>query len=384
MDNLTNYLHTNPVMITIKAKKGKARRGQLQTAHGVIETPFFMPIATKGAVKNLSSIDMRDLVGAQILLSNTYHLMLKPGLEIMKKMGGLHKLMGWSGPMLTDSGGYQVFSLSRMNKTRETGVTFNSHIDGKRITLTPEISMEMQAAIGADIVMQFDDVAAGNSDQQRYQTAMRRSLRWAKRSKETLSKISPKQLLFGIVQGGTHEDLREQSVKGLKEIGFDGYAIGGLSVGEKRDDAYRITQWVADMLPEDQPRYFMGGGMPEEIVAYVQMGVDMFDCVLPSRNARHGTLFGWNQDPTTIDWSKYTDPNPTELFYDKIRITNVEFQLDENPIDPHCECHTCKTTTRSYIRHLFSVNESLAERLCTIHNLHFYMTLMKNLRSWIQ
>jgi len=325
-------------MFTLKTTKESARRGELSLPHGAIQTPFFMPIATKGAVKTLSSFDMKDL-GAQILLSNTYHLMLRPGLENMEKLGGLHKLMNWDGPILTDSGGYQVFSLSKMNKTTEDGVTFQSHIDGSKILLTPEISMQMQAAIGSDIVMQFDDVAAGDSDRTRYKDAMERSLRWAKRCKES---VSPDQKLFGIVQGGTHEDLRAESVKGLTEIGFDGYAIGGLSVGEPREDAYRIVEAVCKLLPEDKPRYFMGGGMPEEIVNYVHMGVDMFDCVLPSRNARHGTLFVWNQDPSKVEWSMYLGIKPESMFYDQLRITNEQCKLDESPIDPHCDCSTCK------------------------------------------
>lgn len=333
-----------------------------------------MPIATKGAVKTLSSSDVKR-IGAQIVLSNTYHLLLRPGLDAMKKLGGLHKLMGWDGPMLTDSGGYQVFSLSKMNKTTEDGVTFQSHIDGSKISLTPESSMEMQAAIGADIVMQFDDVAAGDSDRARYEDAMERSLRWAKRSKES---VSDQQKLFGIVQGGTHEDLREKSARGLMEIGFDGYAIGGLSVGEKREDAYRITEFVADLLPKDKPRYFMGGGMPEEIVQYVFSGVDMFDCVLPTRNARHGTLFVWNQNPSAVDWpSKPTD------FYSQLKIQNEEHAFDQAPLDPYCDCETCATTTRAYLRHLLKTDEMLGLRLATIHNLRFYMRLMQALRDSI-
>lgn len=373
----------------LKNSKELARRGELATDHGVIQTPFFMPIATKGAVKSLSSSDMKEL-NAQILLSNTYHLLLRPGLEQMKALGGLHAFMRWDGPILTDSGGYQVFSLSKMNKTKEEGVTFQSHIDGARVHLTPELSMQMQEAIGADIVMQFDDVAAGDSPRRRYEEAMERSLRWAKRcalalplSKGETEGVAVGQQLFGIVQGGTHEDLRERSARGLMEIGFDGYAIGGLSVGEQREHAYRIVKHICQILPADKPRYFMGGGMPEEIVAYVQMGVDMFDCVLPTRNARHGTLFAFNQDPATIDWSKYQDPRPTELFYDRVRVTNEIYQTDESPIGPHCTCETCKTTSRAYLRHLFGVQELLAYRLATIHNLHFYMTLMKSLREWI-
>ena len=362
-------------MFEIKNTNGKARRGKLTLPHGEIETPFFMPIATKGAVKTMSANDMEDL-GAQILLSNTYHLMLRPGLEPMKEFGGLHKFMGWDKPILTDSGGYQVFSLSRMNKITEEGVLFQSHIDGAKIELSPERSMEMQSAVGSDIIMQFDDVAAGDSTKERYEDAMERSLRWAKRCKESYNKD---QKLFGIVQGGTHEDLRERSAKGLTEIGFDGYAIGGLSVGEPKEDCYKYTEFTANLLPEDKPRYFMGGGMPEDIVYYVSVGVDMFDCVIPTRNARHGTLFTWNDKPENIDWLSW----PSD-FYTQTRITNQEFANDQSPIDPNCECPTCKTTTRAYLRHLFSVNEILAYRLATIHNLHFYLTLMKSLRSALE
>src|SRR3990167_548202 len=284
-------------MFSVISQCGQARAGELQTPHGLLQTPFFMPIATKGAVKTLSSQDM-DSLGATILLSNTYHLLLRPGLESMKKLGGLHRFMNWQKPILTDSGGYQVFSLARINKTTEEGVVFQSHIDGSRISLTPELSMEMQAAIGSDIAMQFDDVAAGNSSYERYKEAMERSLHWALRCKDSFSAIQTSSLLFGIVQGGVYEDLRAASIKGLIDIDFDGYAIGGLSVGEKREDTYRLAEYVASQLPSDKPRYFMGGGMPEEIVYYVSVGIDMFDCVLPTRNARHGTLFVWSQDPS--------------------------------------------------------------------------------------
>ncbi|HBK34872.1 MAG: Queuine tRNA-ribosyltransferase [Candidatus Uhrbacteria bacterium GW2011_GWE2_40_58] len=358
--------------------KGKARRGRLTLPHGIIETPCFMPIATKGAVKTLSVKDMNELIGAQILLSNTYHLFLRPGLEAMKKLGGLHKFMGWEKPLLTDSGGYQVFSLAKINKTTEEGVTFQSHIDGSYIFLSPEISMEMQQAIGADIVMQFDDVAAGDSHKERYQDAMERSLRWATRSKEAMQK-SPSQKVFGIVQGGTHADLRELSVKGLLEIDFDGYAIGGLSVGEPREDAYQMTEFVCSLLPKEKPRYFMGGGMPEEIVYYVHQGVDLFDCVIPTRNARHGTLFTWNQDPMTVDWQSCP-----EDFYTKMNIKSERYTLDQNVIDSYCDCEACNTTSRAYLRHLFSINELLALRLATIHNLRFYLTLMASLRKSLE
>jgi queuine tRNA-ribosyltransferase len=394
-------------MFELISQKGLARRGRLTTAHGVIETPFFMPIATKGAVKTLSSSDMEKL-DASILLSNTYHLLLRPGFEGIKKLGGLHALMNWSKPILTDSGGYQVFSLSGSkmsggagsgsagNKTTEEGVKFQSHIDGAKIFLTPELSMEMQAAIGSDIAMQFDDVASGVSTRERYEEAMERSLRWAIRSKTHHDLIIPelveghggastgsanKQILFGIVQGGTHEDLRERSVRGLVEIGFDGYAIGGLSVGEPREDMFRITRHVCDRLPVDKPRYFMGGGMPEEMVENVRAGVDMFDCVLPTRNARHGTLFVWNQDPSTIDFLSVDATHQT--WYKQLRITNEKSQFDTSPIDSYCDCETCATTSRAYLRHLFSVQEILALRLASIHNVRFYLRLMDELRKSI-
>lgn len=368
-------------MFELLKTKGKARRGRITTAHGVIETPIFMPIATKGAVKTLSSSDMEKL-GAQIILNNTYHLLLRPGFEGLKKLGGMHKLMNWQKPILTDSGGYQVFSLSKMNKTTEDGVKFQSHIDGSYLFLTPESSMEMQKTIGSDIAMQFDDVAAGTSTRERYEDAMERSLRWGRRSKDHHDAIAPEQSLFGIVQGGTHEDLRTRSAEGLIEIGFDGYAIGGLSVGEPREDMFRMVKHVCDLLPAEKPRYFMGGGMPEEIVENVRAGVDMFDCVLPSRNARHGTLFVWNQDPSTIDYLNVDAANPT--WYKQVRITNEANVYDESPIDPHCDCETCKTTSRAYLRHLFSVQEILALRLASIHNLRFYLRLMEELRKSIE
>jgi queuine tRNA-ribosyltransferase len=361
-------------MFEILSTKGKARRGKLVLDHGVIETPFFMPIATKGAVKTLSSLDMAE-IGAQILLSNTYHLLLRPGKEEMKKHGGLHKFMNWDKPILTDSGGYQVFSLSRMNRIEEDGVTFNSHIDGMKIKLTPEGSMDMQSAIGADMIMQFDDVAAGDSSKDRFEDAMERSLRWAKRCKDSYDKT---QKLFGIVQGGIHADLRERSAKGLVEIGFDGYAIGGLSVGESKEDCFKFAELTAGFLPEDKVRYFMGGGMPEDIVHYVNAGIDMFDCVIPTRNARHGTLFTWNQNPDDIDFV----PAPKD-FYTILNVQNQKQEFDEGPIDEHCDCEACANFSRAYIRHLFRVNEMLAFRLCTIHNLAFYMKLMKRIRESI-
>lgn len=384
-------------MFKILHTNGRARRGRLETAHGVIETPFFMPIATKGAVKSLSTLDMEAL-GAQILLSNTYHLMLRPGMEEMEKLGGLHRFMHWDRPILTDSGGYQVFSLSRMNKITEDGVTFQSHIDGARIHLTPELSMQMQAAIGSDIRMQFDDVAAGDSTYERYEDAMERSLRWAARCKDEFSEAisvreiasvgtelprndSAEALLFGIVQGGTHEDLRERSAQGLVDIGFDGYAIGGLSVGEPKEECYRFTEFTTKHLPEDKPRYFMGGGMPEEIVYYHSVGVDMFDCVIPTRNARHGTLFVWNENPSTIDFTKVATDVFHPTFYSIKRIINEQYKFTNAPVDEYCLCELCANYSVAYLRHLFMTQELLAYRLATLHNLTFYLTLMRALRD---
>ncbi|PIX62120.1 tRNA guanosine(34) transglycosylase Tgt [Candidatus Uhrbacteria bacterium CG_4_9_14_0_2_um_filter_41_50] len=370
-------------MFSLKNTRKTARRGQLELPHGVIETPFFMPIATKGAVKTLSSEDIVAL-GAQIVLSNTYHLLLRPGADGIKKLGGLHKFMNWQKPILTDSGGYQVFSLSKINKTDDDGVAFQSHIDGKKIKISPEGSMAMQSAIGADIIMQFDDVTAGDSTRERYQDAMERSLKWAQRCKDSYNK---NQKLFGIVQGGTHEDLREISAKGLMEIGFDGYAIGGLSVGESRESAFRIAKRVCEILPVNQPRYFMGGGMPEEIVYYVSVGVDMFDCVLPTRNARHGTMFLWKKDPAEAVRDAFelavdgaADTRIADALYSKIQITNEAFEFDQQSIDEYGP-QSSGTYTKAYLRHLFKTDEALGYRLATMQNLGFYLRMMKELRK---
>ena len=364
----------------------RARAGKIRTSHGTIETPFFMPIATRAAVKSLSSEDVKAL-GAQIVLSNTYHLMLRPGFDGMKTLGGLHKFMNWDGPILTDSGGYQVFSLGKIRSIDEDGVDFQSHIDGSRIRLTPEGSMAMQGVIGSDIIMQFDEVAPGNSSRGRYMEAMERSLRWAQRCKDSYNDL---QKLFAIVQGGTHEDLRTRSAEELMKIGFDGYAIGGLSVGEARNDTFRITDFLTKMLPENQPRYFMGGGMPEEIVYYVSVGVDMFDCVLPTRNARHGTLFVWKRDPKECVQKAFElaqngagDVDIATALYDRIQITREPYTSDDSVIDEFSDSVNSRVYTKAYLRHLFKTSELLAFRFATEQNLGFYLRLMRELRAII-
>lgn len=369
-----------------------ARRGVLETPHGAIQTPVFMPIATAGSVKTLAAEEVKEL-GASIILGNTYHLLLRPGKESLRTMGGLHKLMRWNGPLLTDSGGYQVFSLGNINRIDDDGVTFQSHIDGATIRLTAESSIDMQDAIGADIMMQFDDVAPGISTRERYEEAMERSLRWAARCKEASQQLKAKggqRLLFGIVQGGTHEDLRQRSAEGLKSIGFDGYAIGGLSVGESRADTFRIAKHTAAMLPVDAPRYFMGGGMPEEIVYYVSVGIDMFDCVLPTRNARHGMIFAWKGDPATCVKEALAraqegaaDFRIAEVLYEKIYITKEVYTTDLSPIDAWSKAPTSQNYSRAYLRHLLKANEILGLRLATAQNLSFYLRLMEELRALI-
>jgi queuine tRNA-ribosyltransferase len=376
--------------------RGKSRRGTLMTMHGAVETPVFMPIATAGAIKTLLPEEVKAL-GASIILGNTYHLLLRPGEEVLRSLGGMRALMGWDGPMLTDSGGYQVFSLAKLNATDEDGVTFQSHIDGATVRLTPERSMEIQDAIGSSIRMQFDDVAAGESTRERYEDAMERSLRWGARSKARfiegvggrVSSVGARPLLFGIVQGGTHEDLRERSLKGLLDIGFDGYAIGGLSVGERRDDAFRIVRTLTESMPEDAPRYFMGGGMPEEIIYYVSVGVDMFDCVLPTRNARHGSLFVWAKDPKTAVREAFdlavagaTDTEIAAVLYEKIQITNERFTEDLTPIDALGDVPTSLQFSRAYLRHLLKTQETVGLRLATLQNLGFYLRMMRELREY--
>ncbi|MDD3530935.1 MAG: tRNA guanosine(34) transglycosylase Tgt [Gallionellaceae bacterium] len=339
---------------------GGARRGRLELAHGVVETPVFMPVGTYGAVKSVTPDEVKAL-GAQIVLGNTFHLWLRPGLEVIEAFGGLHAFMRWDGPILTDSGGFQVYSLTHLRKISEEGVKFASPIDGARLMLTPEQSMAIQRSLNSDIVMIFDECTPYPADWPTAEASMELSLRWAARSKA--AHAGNPNALFGIVQGGMHEDLRDRSVQELTRIGFDGYAIGGLSVGEPKADMARILAHTAPQLPSDRPRYLMGVGTPEDIVHAVGQGVDMFDCVMPTRNARHGVLFTRHGD---------------------LRIKNARHRTDTGPIDPTCDCYTCRNFSRAYLHHLFRAGESLAGRLNTIHNLHYYQTLMRELREAIE
>jgi len=361
-------------VVNLANSEGAIRKGTLQTNHATLQTPFFMPIATKGAVKTMEAAEVGAL-DTKIILSNTYHLMLRPGIATLKALGGLHGMMNWDGAILTDSGGYQVFSLTDIRKLTEEGVEFQSHIDGSKHMLTPELSIDVQLAIGSDIVMVLDECAPFPADRTYIRESLERTTRWAKRCKEHLDKRvaegAKRPLLFAIVQGGIYEDLRAESAHQLMEIGFDGYAIGGLSVGEPRNLTWPIVEQLDKTLPKDKPRYFMGAGRPEEIVGYVRRGVDMFDCVMPSRNARHGTVYVRNGKPLAEENS----------FYDIVHITNEIHTKSTEPLDPNCDCHTCKTYSRGFLRHLFTVEETLGQRLLTVHNLRFYLKMMGELRG---
>ncbi len=338
---------------------GAARRGQLKFERGTIETPAFMPVGTQGTVKSVSPEEVKEL-GAEIILGNTFHLMLKPGMDVIKAHGTLHDFMNWDKPILTDSGGFQVWSLGELRKIEEKGVTFKSPVDGSKIFLGPEESMQVQRDLGADIVMIFDECTPYPATVPEARDSMELSLRWAKRSKDAHD--DNPSALFGIVQGGMYPDLRKISIDGLKEIEFDGYAIGGLSVGEKEEERIHVLDNLIPHMPENKPRYLMGVGKPEDIVEAVRRGVDMFDCVMPTRNARNGHLFTENG---------------------VIRIRNSQYKLDTRPLDKNCQCYTCKHYSRSYLRHLDKTNEMLGSRLNTIHNLHYYQYLMQQLRDAI-
>ncbi len=363
-----------------ESKTSSARAGALTTPHGEIQTPFFMPIATKGAVKTISSFDVERL-GSPILLSNTYHLYLRPGLDVLREFGGLHNFMSWPGILLTDSGGYQVFSLSRLRKLTEEGAEFASHIDGSAHMLTPEKSMEIQQVIGSDIVMVLDECPPHDLSTDKMRTSVERTTRWAERSKAAFeagkeSSNNPGAQLFGIVQGGTDPEMRVEHAKALQKIGFDGYAVGGLSVGEPFEEAKKIVTALDAVLPKDKPRYFMGGAKPHEIVAYVRAGIDMFDCVLPTRNARHGLVYRFVHD----DFSR-------DDFYEAVHVTNEKFAKDHTPLAEDEGDDVTKELSRytyAYLRHLFRVEEPLAARLATLMNVRFYLELMRRLREKIQ
>ncbi len=343
-----------------------ARRGRLTVNHGTIETPIFMPVGTYGSVKAMSPPELKD-VGSQIILGNTFHLWLRPGTEVFNKFGGLHQFMGWDKPILTDSGGFQVFSLGAMRKITEEGVKFASPIDGSKLFLSPEISMQIQKALNSDIVMQFDECTPYEIDgrpatSEEAAKSMRMSLRWAQRSMNEFNSGENPNALFGIVQGGMYENLRDESLAGLEDINFPGVAIGGLSVGEPKEDMMRMLAHVGPRLPANKPHYLMGVGTPEDLVAGVANGIDMFDCVMPTRNARNGWLF-----------TRFGD----------VKIKNARYKDDPAPLDESCTCYTCKTFSRAYLHHLHRSKEILGARLNTIHNLHYYLNLMQEMRDAI-
>jgi queuine tRNA-ribosyltransferase len=352
----------NPMQFELLKTDGAARRGTLTLAHGVIQTPVFMPVGTYGTVKAMTPQSLHD-IGAQICLGNTFHLWLRPGLDVVQAHKGLHDFMNWQKPILTDSGGFQVFSLGAMRKITEEGVKFSSPHDGAKLFLTPEISMQIQKVLNSDIVMIFDECTPYPATLDEAAKSMRLSMRWAQRSRDEHNKLENSNALFGIVQGGMHETLRDESLAGLDEIGFDGMAIGGLSVGEPKEDMARILAHTAPKMPAHKPRYLMGVGTPEDLVHSVKAGIDMFDCVMPTRNARNGHLF-----------TRFGD----------VKIKNARHKTDTGPLDPSCNCYTCTNFTRGYLHHLFRAGEILGSMLNTIHNLHFYQTIMTEMRAAIE
>lgn len=340
---------------------GIARTGLLHLAHGVVKTPIFMPVGTYGAVKSMSPLEL-DCANAQIILGNTFHLWLRPSLEIIEKFSGLHKFIGWNKPILTDSGGFQVFSLGKLRKITEEGVHFQSPIDGAKLFLSPEKSMEIQSVLNSDIVMIFDECTPYPASYQVARESMELSLRWAERSRKAHDKLNNQNELFAIVQGGIYPDLRKKSLDELMQIGFDGVAIGGLSVGEPKHEMYEMLSHLGEILPENKPHYLMGVGTPEDLVYGVKNGIDMFDCVMPTRNARNGWLF-----------TRFGD----------IKIKNAKYKDDLTPLDSSCECYTCKNFSRAYLHHLYKIGEILGARLNTIHNIHYYLWLMAQIRAAI-
>ena len=341
---------------------GAARRGQMTLTHGSVQTPTFMPVGTYGTVKAMAPNELKE-IGAQVVLGNTFHLWLRPGLEVIAAHGGLHKFMAWDGPILTDSGGFQVFSLGELRKISEEGVKFSSPINGDKLFLTPEESMRIQHVLNSDIAMIFDECTPYPADEKTAAESMRLSLRWAQRSRDAHDRFQNSNALFGIVQGGMHEHLRDESLSSLNDIGFDGFAIGGLSVGEPKEEFARILAHTAPQLPKYKPRYLMGVGTPEDLVFAVGQGIDMFDCVMPTRNARNGWLFTRHGD---------------------VKIKNATYKNDTRPLDETCACYTCKNFTRAYLHHLHRIGEILGARLNTIHNLFYYQVLMREMREAIE
>lgn len=354
-------------MYTLTAQEGKARRATFDTVHGRIQTPCFMNVGTAGAIKGgVSSIDLPEL-HCQVELCNTYHLHIRPGDDVIRDLGGLHKFIGWDGPILTDSGGFQVFSLAKLRKIEELGVKFQSHVDGKRIFMGPEESMRIQSNLGSTIAMAFDECIENPAEYDYTEKSIARTTRWLHRCKAEMDRLNalpdtlnPHQMLFGINQGSTYEDLRVRHMQDIAELGLDGYAIGGLAVGETAEEMYRIIDAVEPHMPKDKPRYLMGVGTPVNILEAVHRGVDLFDCVMPSRNARHGTLFTWEGI---------------------MIVQNAKYTRDSAPIDTACQCPACKHHSRAYIRHLLKAKEILGYRLAVIHNLYFYNTLMEKIRE---
>ena len=344
------------------ARSGGARRGRLALAHGVVETPVFMPVGTYGAVKAMSPAELTGL-GAQIILGNTFHLWLRPGTEVVAAHGGLHRFIGWERPILTDSGGFQVWSLGALRKVREEGVAFASPVNGDAVLLTPERSMQVQRDLDADVAMIFDECTPYPATQEAASKSMELSLRWAERSRAEFERLQNPHALFGIVQGGMFAGLRQESLAGLVRIGFDGYAVGGLAVGEPKEEREQMLDAIEPHLPTDRPRYLMGVGTPEDLVEAVRRGMDMFDCVMPTRHARNGHLF----TSTGV-----------------LKIRNARYESDTAPLDPSCSCYTCRNYSRAYLRHLDKCGEILAARLGTIHNLHQYLSLMQSMRAAIE
>jgi queuine tRNA-ribosyltransferase len=346
----------------LQATDGAARRGQLRFARGTVETPAFMPVGTYGSVKAMTPRDVRE-TGAEIILGNTFHLFLRPGLEIVEKFGGLHRFIGWDRPILTDSGGFQVFSLAHKRKITEEGVMFASPVDGSKVFLSPEVSMQIQTTLDSDIAMIFDECTPYPAAEKVASDSMELSLRWAARSRHAFDDLKNPNALFGIVQGSVYENLRQRSAAGLVDIGFDGYAIGGLAVGETEEERNHALDFTVPLLPRDKPRYLMGVGRPEDIVEAVRRGVDMFDCVMPTRNARNAHLF---------------------TSEGVIRLRNARYREDSGPLDPACDCETCQEYSRAYLHHLDRCNEMLGGRLNTIHNLRYYQRLMARMREALE